>query len=298
MSRFRELVGLDRKIGAGERTPFTLIELLVVIAIIAILAAMLLPALQQARERAKASNCLANLKQIQTEFVAYTNDSEDWLMPAILKKNGAYSDGIPSWIAELALRMGKFTSSTEAHSKNGIGMHVDAGTPANKFDIFSCPSSPFGIGNVYPQPGNFRYGHYSVNHKLTHYTFSATSQVADKESFIKNRKSAEVPRPSAAIALLEYGRPGAVFDLGLDNGYRNTPSLEQFLALRHGGGSAQRWVDPDRVDYTGGKSMNVGYLDGHAGSLTSSDFGGRGSYSIDLLQRGFKNKNGKFLEDL
>ncbi len=69
---------------------FTLIELLVVIAIIAILAALLLPALSKARNKARQGVCMANLKQIGLCVMLYAQDNDDWLPPGGVNMEGGF----------------------------------------------------------------------------------------------------------------------------------------------------------------------------------------------------------------
>ena len=122
---------LPRLLPKAKWQSFTLIELLIVVAIIAILAAMLLPALNQARERGRAASCINNLKQLGTGVLLYTADHADFLPPIQGSASGSY----PCWTN--ALMGPNLKVSASAIYTSGVWMKT--GRYAQN-TLFHCPS--------------------------------------------------------------------------------------------------------------------------------------------------------------
>lgn len=127
----------------NQSNSFTIIELLVVIAIIAILAGMLLPALNKARQKSQSINCINNLKQIGTATMQYCDDNDDFIVPVSNK----------FWTQATGTKFWPWPDLLNLYIKNGVVFQCPA---AIKNDSVICEASEErpgeelgGIGKLY-----------------------------------------------------------------------------------------------------------------------------------------------------
>ncbi len=178
-----------------RKLKFTLVELLVVIAIIAILASMLLPALNRARQSAYRTACMSNMKQIAYAQQGYSDANNDWLCIAY-RVTGSFN-----WLHQLM---------------NYVTTVKDAKAEIGKAKYFTCPAEtlkPFGTS-----PIAFQYGHFAQNVLLT----GSNDGASGTNRFYRRR--ACVRKPSIAVHFVDNNRTAAYDSDGI-----------WWVAYRHGG---------------------------------------------------------------
>ncbi len=225
---------------------FTLIELLVVIAIIAILASMLLPALNQARGSAHGASCVNNLKQMAAANLMYAND-HGVLCPI---KHPTLVNSFYQWFYGLApVAM----SGNSYDLSRGGYLHTYLG---DKTKSTLCPS--WAIAANIPNPAAAsNTGGYGYNRL----TFSSTVNDSDKSISNGRTKPGAVKRPSAIIMFADSAMgsapTGTAILVAKGFGMMDTNGT---LHFRHRGGANAAWVD--------GHVSAVRFLGGDANAKT------------------------------
>jgi prepilin-type N-terminal cleavage/methylation domain-containing protein/prepilin-type processing-associated H-X9-DG protein len=159
------------KIVLRRKRAFTLIELLVVIAIVAILAALLLPALARAKDSSRRVECLNNLRQVNFAIRLYSEDFADAL-PALPDPN-PYPNGVGAYYKQLV--------------KGYVGL---TGLASPKEKVFICPAD--------------RTISATVNHAFTSYTFNGYETGPGDLPRITGQKLSAIANPAKAVIAGEW----------------------------------------------------------------------------------------------